>query len=377
MHWILLIVSALFIFIAIPFRIFRNRKIKTVVFFYQMHGNSRALADYICKYDKSIRMYFLAFPGYLEIYKGKQNLPTLNMLNLKDMIRVAQSDVIVTNYEALTLLYLAKLTDIKFVDVWHGLPMLKNQTPKILNYLNSYEEIWVSSNIMKEFYLNRYQLKSKIVSTGYGRVDNLINGSFKDVKKRYSIPDKKVIMIAPTWKQNDPSRSDLPFGMSQDELLSHLNEFAKSTNSFIIFRAHMLSDGSLNNVSEHIRSMPTRDYPDTEELLSITDILVTDWSSLVFDFLVLDRPVIFININAPFQGDDLRRRSTPENRFSDIIDDFESFEKIIKSYLKNPNKYLKKNSDSIIKVKEIAYGNTADGRSTERYYKRLKSLLGN
>lgn len=375
-HWLLLIISGLIIFAVMPLRLFKKKGSKRVVFFYQMHGNSRALSDYIEEHDQSIEMYFLAFPEYLKIYKDKQTLPTLSMLSFRDMIKVAQCDVLVTNYEVLTLLYFAKYTSIKFVDTWHGLPMLKNQTPKILHYLNYYEEVWVSSPAMKKFYKECYQLKSKLVVTGYGRIDKLVNKSFVGVKKKYNLPNKKIIMIAPTWKQNDPNRSELPFGLEQHELLVKLESLAKATNTFIIFRAHMLSGSGLKaDSSKYIRSMPTQYYPDTEELLSVTDILVTDWSSLVFDFMVLGKPVIFIDINAPFQGEDLEKRSSPENRFGKIVKDIDDFETVIKEYLLLPDKYLSEHKKRINDVMKKAYDSTADGHSTERYYKRLKRMF--
>lgn len=378
-HWLLLILSGLIVFAAMPFRVFRDKSKKRVVFFYQMHGNSKALAEYIEQHDETIERYFLAFPQYLKIYEGKQDLPTLSMLSLRDMIKVAQCSVLVTNYEILTLLYFAKFTNIKFVDTWHGIPMLKNQTPKILHYLNYYEEVWVSSPAMKVFYEQKYELTSRIIPTGYGRVDKLVNGSYQDVKKKYSIPpNKKVIMIAPTWKQNDPDRSALPFGMDEQELVSQLNTFAKTTGTFIIFRAHMLSgEGITSEYSQNVRSMPTQDYPDAEELLSITDILVTDWSSLVFDFMVLDRPVIFIDINAPFQGEDLARRSSPRNRFGTIVSTFDEFGEVAQSYLKNPKEYLQRHAKQIEQAKKKAYGGLDDGLATERYYARLVRMLRN
>lgn len=378
-HWILLLISGINIMLSIPFRLFKPRHTKRVVFFYQMHGNSQVLMEYIKKHDPSIEMYFLAFPEYLKIYEGKQDLPTLNMLNLFDMIRVAQSDVVITNYGSLTLRYYAKLTSLKFVDVWHGLPMLKNQTPKIMNYLNDYAELWVSSPAMKDFYQTRYQLKSHIEVTGYGRVDKLLTGGYvrDDVCKKYGLPlDKKIILIAPTWKHNNPDRSELPFGLSTDEFIEQLNSIAVATNSHIVFRAHMLSS-DLGEAGNNITALSSQEYPDTEEIISVADIVVTDWSSIAFDFMATDRPVLFINGQTPFVGEELRTRCTPANRFGPIIDSIDTFREIIIKYLKNPELYYDENKEAIDRVKEVAYGKTLDGRATERYFRRLKLLLDN
>lgn len=377
-HWLILITSALFVFAAIQFRIFRNRKQKSIVFFYQMHGNSQALMEYIQKNDDTIKMYFLAFPEYLSIYDGKQPLPALNMLNFFDMIKVAQSDAIITNYGALTLIYFAKFTNIKFVDTFHGILLLKFMPPPILTYLNHYDEVWLSSPKMQQIYAKKFGVTTKTVATGYGRTDKLVNGSYRGVKKKYSIPTgKKVIMIAPTWKHNDPNRNLLPFGMNENEFISYMESLAKDTDSFIIYRAHMLSASIAGaQKSKNLRAMPSNEFPDAEELLSAVDILVTDWSSLAFDFMVLDRPVIFIDTKPPFQGADIKRRSNPSARFGELVSHKKDFDKYIKAYLKNPDAYLKKHAKQIKQVKNDAYGNTADGKASQRYYQQLMGLIG-
>ncbi len=376
-HWILLLWSAALVFLAIPFRVFRNKKQKSVVFFYQMHGNSKALADYIQEHDSSIKAYFLAFPEYLKIYEDKHTLPSLSMLSFRDMIKVAQCDVLVTNYGPLTLVYLARFTNIKFVDVFHGILLLKFMPPPILTYLNHYDEVWVSSPKMRKIYTEKFGVTSKLVPTGYGRVDKLVNGSYRGVKKKYSIPaNKKIIMVAPTWKHNDPNRNLLPFGMNEKQFINYIEGLAKKEGAFVIYRAHMLSenlDGAEH--ADNLRAMPSSEFPDTEELLSVVDVLVTDWSSLSFDFMVLDKPVIFIDTKPPFQGEDIVKRSNPSGRFGELVSSKEEFSAALKSYLKKPDSYLKKHKARIARIKEQAYGPTADGKATERYYNRLKALF--
>lgn len=377
LHWLLLLISGMNILIAIPFRLLKKKDTKRVVFYYQMHGNNKALADYIAENDKSIEMYFLAFPEYIKIYQGKHNLRSLNMLNPFDMIKVAQSDVVVTNYGALTLVYLAKFTNIKFVDVWHGLPMLKNQTSKIMNYLNYYAEVWVSSEVMRKFYKEKYTLRSKLVVTGYGRTDKLYSGAYDDagVREKYGLPkDRKIVLIAPTWKHNNPNRKELPFGLAPDEFIRELNKLAEKTDCFVVFRAHMLSD-DIGAAGKNIKALSSHDYPDTEEIISVADIVVTDWSSIAYDFMATKRPVIFIESQAPFVGDELEDRCTPGNRFGPIVRDIREFKRITTKYLKDPESYKKEHKIDIDRIEAIAYGGTLDGKATQRYFERLSKLL--
>ena len=374
-HILLLLVSTFFLFLSIPLRVFKTRDKIRIVFYYQMHGNSKALADALQEKFPDYELLYLAYPKYQKIYSGWHNLETLNPLNFFDMVKVAKSDIIITNYEAHNLVFYAKHTDIKFVDVWHGLPMLKNQTPKILDYLNYYEEVWVSSPAMKTFYEEFYKIRSKVVVTGYGRTDKLVNNLYKNVKKKYNLPDKKIILIAPTWKHGDPDRSIYPFGISEEEFFKRLDDLAEQLEVHVIFRAHMLSSSSEDNKYRNISPMSVKDYPDTEELLSAADIVATDWSSIVFDYLALARPVIFFDTKAPFTGRDVKLRSSSQNRFGEIVKEFDAFAEYAREYLDNPGKFNTKHAKSLKKIREIAYGDYLDGKSTDRYIKRIKSIV--
>lgn len=375
-HILLLMISTFFLFLSIPLRKLKSRDKKRIVFYYQMHGNSKALAEALQKKFPQYELLYLAYPKYRKIYSSQHALKTLNPLNFFDMVKAAQSDVVVTNYEAHNLVYFAKYTDIKFVDVWHGLPMLKNQTPKILNYLNYYTEVWVSSPAMKDFYEKFYKLKSKVVVTGYGRTDKLVNNSYKNVRKKYNLPNKKIILIAPTWKHGDPDRSIYPFGLDEEEFLNKVDDLAGNMDAKVIMRAHMLSSSSGDKAKyKNIIQMSVKDYPDSEELLSISDIVATDWSSIVFDYLALNKPVIFFDTKAPFTGRDIKMRSSKQNRFGEIIKEFDEFSGYVKEYLNNPGKFNAKHSKELKKIKEIAYGRYLDGKATDRYLQRMAEIL--
>ena len=80
----------------------------------------------------------------------------------------------------------------------------------------------------KKFGFNRQKLKA----VGYARTDVLINPgaiSRSDLRRECDIPvtDRKVILYAPTWKQDDTERSLYPFGMVEAEFLRELSQVAE------------------------------------------------------------------------------------------------------------------------------------------------------
>jgi CDP-glycerol glycerophosphotransferase len=226
-------------------------------------------------------------------------------------------------------------------------------------------------------YIGKFGFKrSKVKVTGYGRTDQLVDGSLnkQEILTKYSIPKaKKYILIAPTWKQDSSGRSVLPFGLEESNFFGELDKLAKRYKAQVIFRTHLNSDDEIN--VSHLTNtsfMPYSKYPVIEDFLFITDILVNDWSSTAIDFLPLKRPVIFLDVPAPFKkGFELG----PEHRYGDVVKDFNGLKNSLEKYLKSPEEFIKKHEAEIDKTTEAAYGNSLDGKSLERYFSNLERLL--
>jgi CDP-glycerol glycerophosphotransferase len=372
----LLLLSSIIIFISIPFRLFKPKKRKRIIFYYQMHGNSKALADSLQKTHPEYELYYLAYPHIQEIYKSTHSLKKLSPLSLGDMIKVARSDMVVTDYGCHNLLIYAILTDIKFVDLWHGIPILKKPTPQKVKYLNLYDLVLVSSDHVKNVYQSEFMIKTEIQSAGFGRTDVLFNKSLSGVREKLGLPEKKIILFAPTWKPADADFDNYAFGMSEEEFVKKINTFAKKNDYFVIFRSHLLSgSGDEEAKLSNVRAMPVNRYPYTEEVIAASDILVTDWSSIAFDYLATGKPVVFFDSPIPFlKGES--DRAVVGNRFSDITHDLDELEQTVSEYLKNPKKYEQKNKDKIKRIIKLAYGKNLDGKITQRYEKAITKLLG-
>ena len=134
-----------------------------------------------------------------------------------------------------------------------------------------------------------------IIEEGYPRNDALINttpGQIAAIKERLSIPaDKRVVLYAPTWR-DDQHTTGLGYtfeaGVDFDLLQQ---EFGDDT--IVLFRAHYFIasrfdfaryDGFVRNVSA---------VSDVNDLYLVSDVLITDYSSVFFDYANLERPIIF------------------------------------------------------------------------------------
>lgn len=97
--------------------------------------------------------------------------------------------------------------------------------------------------------------------------------------------NKKIILYAPTFRD---------FELDYDCITLPINKLKKLKNYIILIRLHPLVRKCIDeNIFNNSNFVNVCDYPDASDLLSIADILITDYSSIFFQFGVLDKPIIF------------------------------------------------------------------------------------
>src|SRR5690606_7958970 len=122
----------------------------------------------------------------------------------------------------------------------------------------------------------------------------------------------------------------------------------------------------------NITLLPAARYPDTESILLVSDILVCDWSSIAFDFLLLSRPTIFLDVEPPFaKGFSLDRRF----RFGAISSDMDSMLNFVDRYLADAGDFHKEFGESTTEIRHEVYGGFDDGMSANRCVDRLKMAV--
>lgn len=104
--------------------------------------------------------------------------------------------------------------------------------------------------------------------------------------------DDRIILFAPTWRDGDAD----PVVPRSDEWRD-LGEFLNASSSVLVVRPHPHSVGDYGSGPEHsprIRILPASDQSDINPVLPAVDVLVTDYSSIAFDFSLLGRPIAFL-----------------------------------------------------------------------------------
>lgn len=204
-----------------------------------------------------------------------------------------------------------------YVQCWHGTPLKRlGYDIKVdgKNAMNSnkdiqrkyradakrYSYLLSSSKFCTERFISAFNLKALckedvIVEAGFPRNDILSNYMSDDVsriKARVGISDnRKIILYAPTWRddQHDSSRGYV----YKNEMDFDLLEAAISDSYIILFRAHYFVANRFNFERYEGFIYDVSDYEDISELYIISDVLITDYSSVFFDYAMLERPIIF------------------------------------------------------------------------------------
>jgi CDP-glycerol glycerophosphotransferase len=290
---------------------------------------------------------------------------------------LTRADALISDHGLHVMSLLVGRTTIKFFDVWHGIPF-KGFDADDFRLQHRYDETWVASPLLGELYTERFGFgEKKVAVTGYARTDVLVRQQHNvgAIKHRLGLdgPDVgKIVLFAPTWKQDSSQRSIYPFGTDEHTFLQNLSTLAERTDSTIVLRAHLNSDAATHDTWPRIVQRPFADYPDTEALLLASDILVCDWSSIAFDWLLLNRPTLFLDVEPPFsKGFSLG----PEYRFGIVASTLETLLTSLDEFLREPKLYATQYGDQHDRIRRQIYDGYADGKASERCIARLQTRL--
>lgn len=275
-----------------------------------------------------------------------------------------------------------------YVQCWHGTPLKKLRYDIEVDgaVLNTVEEIrrrndidasrfdyFISpSKYCTEKFTSAFNLKALgkgdiIIEKGYPRNDFLFNKSEKEInaiKKKLGIPkNKKVLFYMPTFRDNQhTSGVGYTYKMELD-----LDRFKKKFEKdyVMLFSPHYFIANSidLNKYKGFIINVAR--YDEINELYLVSDVIMTDYSSIFFDYANLKKPMLFFMYDFDVYKGSLRDFYISLDELPGPI---AKNQDELEEYLVNIDKEFEKNKSKYIKFNK-KYNYLDDGNASERVIK--------
>ena len=325
-------------------------------------GNTKYIYEYLKNnknYVKNFEYYWVTsnIKEYRRLKEVENNV--IFSYSIEGLIKIIQSKIYIVTIginDIIDGLYNSKKSII--IQTWHGIPIKtlgllankyysKNDINKQINRCfpeNAY--VLSSSSYIESIFSKCFKVApEKFLKFGYPRNDIFIdvNNIYNKKKLLGDDIEKKILLYCPTWRENSQFIL-FPF---DDGNLSEFNEYLKESNQMLFIKLHPLheKEGFINQRLSNIKIFDNNRSIDTQELLQITDVLITDYSSIYFDFILMDKPVIFI----PYDLEQYRKsrdflydyeKNTPGPK----IESYETLKKVLDKLNKE---YYKKERDAM------------------------------
>lgn len=220
-----------------------------------------------------------------------------------------------------------------YLECWHGTPLkrLGYDLDTQGNVMNSVSEIHQKydldaakfryilspSPFATEKFISAWNLRGigkedAVIQEGYPRNDFLINHTQADLDRvraalhltEAELGGRKVLLYAPTWRDNQHTSSigySYQLGVDFAQLRAALAE-----EYVILFRAHYLVASHFDFAAYAGFVYDVSAYPDINDLYLVSDLLITDYSSVFFDYANLKKPILFYMYDLEAYRDEIR-----------------------------------------------------------------------
>jgi CDP-glycerol glycerophosphotransferase len=219
--------------------------------------------------------------------------------------------------------HFVKRDGVRYGQTWHGTPLkrigfdIDNLQMSNKSYLEQFArevtkwDALISPNpFSSEIFARAFRYSGPILEIGYPRNDVFFHEAERRaraaaVRERLGLPaDRRIILYAPTWRDNQYDKSGrYKFSMKLD--LERMYRVL-GDEAVLLIRGHQLVAQRVDTsmFGGFARNVST--YPDISDLYLVADVLITDYSSVMFDYVNTGRPMLFYTYDLEAYRDDLR-----------------------------------------------------------------------
>lgn len=236
----------------------------------------------------------------------KRSTPIFYRIN--EIYHIATSRYIIVDNYCPIFTYLRLNKKVKLVQVWHAAIGFKSvgyarfgKTGSPHPYISGHRmntHVFVDNDNLKEVYKEVFGIsEDKIYGYGIPRLENFLDKkNIEETKSKIydEYPDlksKKVVLFAPTYRGK--GQLDAYYDMDKIDQ-DKIKKYCKENDAIFVVKFHPFVNNELElkkGMEKYIINLT--DYSSINDLLYITDILITDYSSCAYEASLLDIPIVF------------------------------------------------------------------------------------
>lgn len=245
---------------------------------------------------------------WMELYKEKQNVKFIKFQSLEYREYLATAKYLVNNVSFPG--YFTKREGQVFIDTWHGIPLKTigfdipagkiSAGNTVKNFLAA-DYLISPDAFMTEIYKNAFKMgglfPGKLLEIGQPRNDSYFHTEREAVFQKLQMagikadPSRKLILYAPTWKGSKYSSPDTSLD-AYEKMIRTIEENVDISEYQVFVKPHQIVYYHIKN-TQGVTGQYIPATVDTNELLRATDVLISDYSSIYFDYLVSGKPILF------------------------------------------------------------------------------------
>lgn len=210
-----------------------------------------------------------------------------------------------------------------YLQTWHGTPLKRigldippPRLPSMVRYLErqcedvpKWDVLLAPNTFSTPIFRRAFAFDGEVAETGYPRNDVFFHPKREQraaqIRRRLGIPaGKRVVLYAPTWRDDAFQQGGRYRFAPQLDLDAAVRELGR--DYVILLRTHFNVLGPAAASPAGSGPLAVSSYPDIADLYLISDVLVTDYSSAMFDFAVTGRPMLFFTYDLERYRDQLR-----------------------------------------------------------------------
>lgn len=316
----------------------------------QYSDNPKAIYKYIRAHYPDYMLYWSVDKKHQDKFQYEE-INYLTRFSFRWMYAMATAKYWIVNSRL--PLWIPKPKHTIYIQTWHGTPLKKlgvdidevhmpgtstsSYRSNFLMEASKWDYLISPNAYSTAIFKKAFGFNKTIIESGYPRNDILTTGRQKadSIKKELGIAaHKKVILYAPTWRDNEyygTGTYKFDVKLNLDQMQERFGE-----EYVIILRMHYLVAENLNIDAYQGFVYDYSTYHDIADLYLISDLLITDYSSVFFDYAILRRPIIFYVYDIDVYRDHLRgfyfdfEKSAPgplTKTTDEVIDEIEQIER--------------------------------------------------